>query len=379
MLPCLLRFESAILLTLVLSAGNAVWSAVLAQAGTIRSSVSGAELLRLQQAQAAASDYYRYAKNSSNYSYSQYGHFGAAFERVDNVLNKGRQHFNEYEISELNSRILGLKQRVSATVSQGLEPLEYQDDITNLEAEVVRKVEDSLVTIGSTERQLTDVLNRLEELFNGNKSKMSETDREELDARLTRLRNRTVRESLVSAGITHGSYSAEFVEEARKIESAIISKTLFNNHTARATEALATVTTATAAKGSSRDSSGASQDSPGASQDFPTAASAPKLHSGISTYRLQPVVQRENAPPRPKISLAQAFERTENRLVDLHEKERLGSFDIDVFSERILKLKYNCRKMVSDSGTLSPRQENWLRVELDKINSDISERGHYGE
>ncbi len=60
----------------------------------------------------------------------------------------------------------------------------------------------------------------------------------------------------------------------------------------------------------------------------------------------------------------------------MHEAEQLGTFDIDVFSERILKLKFNTRKMAAKTGKLSKRQEDWLRLELGKLNEEISERTH---
>ncbi len=369
MIP-LVRLQIAIVLSLGLCGAGGFFAATPAQVGTVRSAATGADYLHLQQAQ-TASDYYRYAKSTTNsYSYNQYGHFGPTFERVDNILSKGRQHFTDYEVNELSSRIYGLKQKVSASVSQGLEPLEYQDDVANLEAEVNRKVDDSLLNISSVERQLAETLSRVEQLYGANKGQMSQSDREELEARISRLRDKSVRENLVSIGISHSAYSVDFVDEARKIESAIIGKTLFSHG---GSQAKATNPNTSKDSGSGETATG---------QSAPASAAAnspPKLRSGLTAYRLQPVTQRDITPPVSQPTLAKAFEKTENRLLELHEAERLGTFDIDVFSERLLKLKYNCRKMVSDKGKLSPRQENWLRVELGKINDDISDRGRATE
>lgn len=342
----------------------------LSQVSTIRSSASGTDLLRLQQAQ-AASDYYRYAKSSSgsSYNYNQYGHYGPSFERIDNILNKGRQHFTDYEVSDLSNRIYTLKQRVCGAVSQGLEPLEYQSEMANLEAEVNRKVEDSVAAITAQERQLSNTLTRIDELFASNKTKMSVSDREELESRVKRLHEKISREQLLSAGVSHGAYCVTLSEEAGKLESAIISRTLFNKDRADAVAS-------TSSRGESTSTGGGAAQ-PALQRSTADNASAPtKLKSGLTAYRLQPLTRTPMPKPEPRPSLAKVFESTENRLVELHEAEKLGTFDIDVFSERILKLKYNCRKMLSDAGKLSPNQENWLRNELAKINNDISARGH---
>ena len=317
------------------------------------------------QAQQAAADYYRYARKqqSSSSGYNQYGHFGPAFERIDGMLGQNRQHFSDYEINDLSSRVYGLKQRIAANVAQGFETNSFLDDISSLEAEVRRKVDDSLVNISSVERHLNDTLSRVEELFSAHKNKMPDSDYEELENRIKRLRDRTARDVLVTHGVGSNNYSSDFSDEARKIESAIIGKSLLHKP-----DKVEVSTDAAQARASKSEADKAS-DSQGKDSTPPT------VHTGgLTSYRLQPTPTRQQTPPAP--TLAKVFEKTENRLLDLHEAERLGTFDIDVFSERILKLKYNCKKMAAKTGTLSKRQEDWLRIELNKLNDEISERTH---
>lgn len=285
-------------------------------------------------------------------------------ERIDSTISRGRQHFSDYDINELGSRIHRLKQQIAHCTSNGLSGLEFQDDVAALEGEVSRRVDDSLLTIGSTERQLTETLNRVEQLFFQNKGKMTDADREELSGQIARLREKSSRDRLVGAGLTHSSHSADCVEEARKIETAIISKTLFHKAVALAQPSTPACSTDYA---------------DGKEAAKPTTEPITRLKSGVTAYRLTPVLQTDPPKAKTELSLAMVFEKTENRLIDLHEKERLGTFDIDVFTDRILKLKYDSRKMASSRGTLTRNQERWLRDELGKINEDISERGHKGE
>lgn len=327
---------------------------------------------RMYQAHQAASDYYRYARKQQQTSgYSQYGHYGPNFERIDNVLAKNQQHFTDYDIADLSNRITSLKQRISSCVAQGFDTRPYQDDMANLEAEVNRKVDDSLLTINTIESHLNETLDRVEQLISANKSKMAESDYEELENRIKRLRNRSTRDQLVSHGVGSHNYKSDFAEEASKIESAIIGKSLFH----RSAESNRVEPASASFSGDGRKPISASPTSndpgvePKESRSFHTG--------GLTSYRITPGQPRQPAPPVP--TLAKVFENTENRLLDLHEAERLGTFDIDIFTERMLKLKYNCKKLVGKTGKLSPRQEAWIRAEMDKLNEDISERGHSSE
>lgn len=324
---------------------------------------SSSDYWRSAQAQQAAADYYRYARKQSPSGYNQYSHFGPAFERIDAILDQKRQHFTDYEINDISSRVYSLKQRIASTVSQGFDTHAFQDDVSGLEAEVGRKVSDSLINIGSVEQHLNETLSRVEQLFLAHKNKMPDSDYEELENRIGRLRDRSARETLVNHGVGSNNYSAEFADEARKIESAIIGKSLLHRPDTPVNNNVAPQT------GAKLDNVGAS---PGTSA--PKETSVPVHSGGLTSYRLQPTPTRQPSPPTP--SLAAVFEKTENRLLNLHEAEQLGTFDIDVFSERILKLKFNTRKMAAKTGKLSKRQEDWLRVELEKFNEEISERTH---
>ncbi|MBY0547934.1 MAG: hypothetical protein K2W95_11620 [Candidatus Obscuribacterales bacterium] len=332
-----------------------------AQGQKTRTSQSPTDYWRSVQAQQAA-DYYRYARKQQNTSgYNQYGHFGPAFERIDGMLAQNRQHFTDYEINDVSSRIYGLKQRIASSVAQGFQTHQFQDDVSSLEAEISRKVSDSLANISSVEQHLHDTLSRVEQLFSAHRNKMPDSDYEELENRIRRLRDRSTRETLVTNGVGSNNDSADFADEARKIESAIIGKSLLHRPEPQ----------------DSNNDAEAQTNAKAEKAPPQKEASSPVHSGGLSSYRLEPTPTRQPLPPTP--SLAAVFDKTENRLLNLHEAEQLGTFDIDIFSERVLKLKLNTKKMAAKTGKLSKRQEDWLRVELDKLNEEISERTHSTE
>ncbi len=64
----------------------------------------------------------------------------------------------------------------------------------------------------------------------------------------------------------------------------------------------------------------------------------------------------------------------EDRLINLHDHQTIGSFDIDSFTQRLLQIKRNYAAMTEKRSGLSPRQEIVLRTELAGLQKDISGR-----
>ncbi len=92
------------------------------------------------------------------------------------------------------------------------------------------------------------------------------------------------------------------------------------------------------------------------------------LHGNVTEIRVE--------PRRPKPSVVSLMHATENRLIDLHDHGRIGSFDMDKFSERLLGIKKNYSVMISSRAILSPRQEGILRSEMNGLDKDISDRAN---
>ncbi len=83
-----------------------------------------------------------------------------------------------------------------------------------------------------------------------------------------------------------------------------------------------------------------------------------------------PFQQAPHSPLEPRRS----FEDLETLLLRLHEEDRIGSFDVDVFSERLLRIKKEQAVMMSKSGTLSWSQCDVLQQELKNLRVDILSR-----
>ena len=77
---------------------------------------------------------------------------------------------------------------------------------------------------------------------------------------------------------------------------------------------------------------------------------------------------------RTSISLSKVIANLEDLLIRLHESNRLGSFDIDVFSKRLLYIKHNYSVMAQASGHISISQQRILRRDLRDLRKDISKQ-----
>lgn len=90
----------------------------------------------------------------------------------------------------------------------------------------------------------------------------------------------------------------------------------------------------------------------------------PSLQGGVSDSAVMPM----KVAPTPILAL---MKQTENELLQSHETDRIGSFDMDSFTGRLLDIKRNYSVMTSSSQCLSQRQENELRKELGQLRHDL--------
>lgn len=84
----------------------------------------------------------------------------------------------------------------------------------------------------------------------------------------------------------------------------------------------------------------------------------------------------QNELRTPRVSVVQLIHKQETELIQLHAEGRLGSFDVDNLSARLLAIKKNYAVMISNRGSLSPSQESTLRGDLSNLDRDITVRGH---
>jgi len=127
---------------------------------------------------------------------------------------------------------------------------------------------------------------------------------------------------------------------------------------------------------------------PGSPNIFRPIAFAPTTEGPITADSGQNIASRPlatlqggiaeiNILPRqkPNIKLSDLFFHLEDQLIRLHDSNRIGSLDIDKFSEALLTIKRNYDVMRKQSGQISSRQENILKTELKHLDDEIACRG----
>ena len=109
--------------------------------------------------------------------------------------------------------------------------------------------------------------------------------------------------------------------------------------------------------------------------------SAPFRFNGFSS----PIQQLYGAMPipvnpvyyyhsQPSESVDTAIATVEDELIRLHDEGRIGSLDMDHFSEQLLALKRNYEAMLSTTGSLSEKQETELKKEVSMLHDDINKQ-----
>ena len=88
------------------------------------------------------------------------------------------------------------------------------------------------------------------------------------------------------------------------------------------------------------------------------------------------VTDRVVDPPKPRPPVLSLIQSTEDRMIQFHEKNRIGSFDMDKFSERLLHIKRNFSVMIEHNHMLSARQEQIVRADLEHLNKDLLSRAN---
>jgi hypothetical protein len=77
--------------------------------------------------------------------------------------------------------------------------------------------------------------------------------------------------------------------------------------------------------------------------------------------------------PKP-ISIDAYIGKIEERLLRLHDIDKLGSLDMDYFSEQLMGIKKNFAAMLSVSGHLSSREQYQLIGQLSTLEKELSAR-----
>jgi hypothetical protein len=116
----------------------------------------------------------------------------------------------------------------------------------------------------------------------------------------------------------------------------------------------------------------------------PFAASSPGLPAAPQAvpFPQYPLTLKGNVSdlqvvPRssPLPSVLALMTKMEDQLLNFHEGGRIGSFDMDAFTNRLLEIKRNYTTMKSSKPALSRQQETLIRNDLENLRCQLCQRG----
>lgn len=337
-------------------------SLAVADAGAqCRGRASSTDCFRLHHARAAHNSYFRYASPGKG-AYGHFGGFSGQFERIDKAFGAHGRSLNEFDYYELSGRIHGLKQQVSSAVARGDDPGYLESNVQALEDDLASRVQDCKSEAERAKMQVLDAVAKLEAQLDRSVPSLSGIDRRYFESQVQSLREAAESQTLEERS---GSLNFQLVWQASQLSSAIASRAeepvLLRGCLQQSEDQRQSGTTPGEAKAMTPPGA------PGGERQAPEPALAfPRNLRGGAV-----IPYRKPAAPPP---LPVAFEKVENLLMNLHECGRLGSFDMDSFTGRMLRLKLSQEKMIEKTGQLSRRQEALIRGELALIAGDVADQ-----
>lgn len=98
----------------------------------------------------------------------------------------------------------------------------------------------------------------------------------------------------------------------------------------------------------------------------------PFQFSLLDPYSNQYSYNLENPMLNPvEVAVNVSFNNLEDKLIDLTDQGRLGTFDLDIYTNRLLDLKRNYNAMLGSKGGLNDRQGDALSNDLSQFDQEI--------
>lgn len=315
------------------------------------------QALALSAIPVQASPQYVIAESSSS---QDCGVVTATLQRIEDQLFS-QKTLSPTDYSDLRNRLMGWKKTASLDVSKGSDASSYVQPIQSFEQEVSNRIKEAGLQSGSRKAQTELELTRLEEQYNRRKGEMHPDDAGKFDLFIGALRIR------IEAKLANldDQTADKFIQEARDIESKMMdsimfkkkspatNSSLFENNTVAKKEASAPAPMKDANSAGGREAKGKEEEEDNA--------------KGKPGHLPRPV-------KKPLVPIPKIIERIENELIDYHDKKQIGSFDMDSFTERLLRAKRNLHVMLSKTGRISARQEFVIRADLEQLREDITNR-----
>lgn len=308
----------------------------------------------------AASESNNFPKETVVSSSRNYGIASGTLQRIDDLLNSAGNNLSKPEYYDFQSRLYSLRQSALLELSRGEDASNVNQAALKLESEI----QSNLKGLGKR-AQLETAIKSLDADFKSKESSLNIDDKIEIAGRIEAIREETNREFLALGDNQIDSILARI----RQIHLDLVDKVLFKSR-----------------KNTSISTDRNFGDRVHLRDDLnrtdsrikrPETSNTKNRETSPSSERIEhtefaPAVHHPKKPAPPPV--IKVIEKIENDLLEYHEKNQIGSFDMDSFTSRLLAQKKNLHVMMSKTGRISLRQETLIRAELEKLQEDISNR-----
>lgn len=295
-----------------------------------------------------------------------YGEISDTIQKIEDTLNNGSHNLSETEYLDYQSRLERLKGDARIDISGGGDASCLVAPAASLHNDLSLRLRDNASLIASEKKQIDRELVKVDELLAERSSNLTTDQHSEFKQVIADLKTRA------NGKLTGEGVIAALLHDVHQVYMEIISKSWVKLGSSNKTLGDLNDTTSSGAA-SAAAHSGNTASAAGRAQ------AAPEVHRGRVEESAQilpnpAAVPKRPLPRKPMISIPKQMELVENELITLHERGRLGTFDMDLFTSKLLTIKKNWNVMVQKTGALSFRQEATLRLELEHLNQSISDR-----
>ena len=289
-----------------------------------------------------------------------YGEISDTVQKIEDMLNNGAQNLSETEYQDYRSRLERLKADARIDISGGANASALYSPAKSLHEDLALRLRENANHASSDKKQIEAEISKIETLFKERSENLSTEEQAGLRNSIEELKTRVSGKLQIEGG------AASLMHDAHQLHMEIVSKS-WTKLGSRNKD-----TRKDASLGFGRDSE---------RQMLNSEPPTPEVHRGrieesaASLMPTVPVVAPHTVLPRkPLISIPKQMQLVETELIEAHERGRLGTFDMDLFTSKLLAIKKNWNVMIQKAGVLSRRQEGILRQELEHLHQNISDR-----
>ena len=293
-------------------------------------------------------------KENSSQS-NDYGEVTGQLQKIDDAL-QSQTTLSNTEYLSFRERWRTLCRAAKLELSRGADASAMINPVESLDQELSNRIREAGQQNGSRKARLEQELARVESVYENRKKELKKEDSDYFSEMISNLKNR-VEQKLSNLD---DQTAEKFMREAHDIEAELMDNILFKKN--RRSNYGALETTSLFPKRDEKEKS----------PPAPITTPRTKTEDGSE----QTVRQASMPRPikKPLMPIPKIIERIENELMDYHDKKQIGSFDMDSFTDRLLKAKRNLHVMLQKTGRISARQEYVIRGDLEQLREDITNR-----